>query len=78
MSTIASSAPSGTLEATPAYTNRELFRRFFSYYKPHRKLFWLDFSSAVVSGLLELAFPLAVSYFIDTLLPGNDWGLITL
>lgn len=38
----------------------------------------LDFSSAVVSGLLELAFPIAVGLFIDQLLPGNDWGLILL
>jgi len=58
-------------------SNRDLLKRFFSYYKPHRKLFWLDFSSAVVSGLFELGFPIAVSRFIDDLLPGEDWGLIT-
>jgi ATP-binding cassette subfamily B protein len=55
----------------------DLLKKFFTYYQPWKKLFWIDFSCAVVSGLLELAFPLAVSYFIDTLLPGNDWGLIT-
>ncbi len=54
-----------------------MLRRFFSYYRPHRKLFIVDFSCAVVSGLLELAFPLAVTGFIDELLPGQDWGLIT-
>jgi len=27
-------------------------------------------------ALLELAFPLAVQWFIDTLLPGNDWPMI--
>lgn len=62
----------------PAQSNWELIKQFWSYYKPHSKLFWLDFSSAVVSGLLELGFPIAVAYFLDTLLPGNDWGLITL
>ena len=36
-----------------------MLSRFFSYYRPHRRLFVLDFSCAVVSGLLELAFPLA-------------------
>jgi len=56
----------------------DLLKKFFLYYQPWKKLFWIDFSCAVVSGLLELAFPLAVAYFIDTLLPGNDWGLITL
>ncbi len=56
---------------------RELARRFFSYYRPHRTLFMLDFGSAIVVALLELAFPIAVQLFIDDLLPGEDWGLIT-
>ena len=55
-----------------------MLRRFFSYYAPYKGLFALDFGSAVVAGLLELAFPLAVAYFIDTLLPQNNFGLIVL
>ena len=50
-------------------------RSFFSYYRPFLGLFWLDFGCAVLSGLLELAFPLAVTWFIDTLLPQGDWSL---
>ncbi|MGC4192657.1 MAG: ABC transporter ATP-binding protein [Thermomicrobiales bacterium] len=65
-------------ESTPTYTNRELVKRFFTYYKPHRRLFWMDFASAVVSGMLELGFPIAVSAFIDHLLPSQDWSMITL
>lgn len=38
----------------------------------------MDFTSAVIVALLELAFPVAVQYFIDQLLPGNDWNLIVL
>ncbi|MFK9090462.1 ABC transporter ATP-binding protein [Bacillus salipaludis] len=53
-----------------------MIRRFFSYYRPHKRLFMLDFSSAVVVAVLELAFPLAVSWFIDDLLPGGDWQTI--
>ncbi len=59
-------------------TTAQLLRSFFSYYRPHRGLFLLDFSCAIVSGLLELGFPLAVRAFIDRLLPGGDWGLIAL
>jgi len=40
-------------------------------------LFILDFGCAVLSGLLELAFPLAVRAFVDRLLPGHDWYLIS-
>ncbi|MBV9813671.1 MAG: ABC transporter ATP-binding protein [Acetobacteraceae bacterium] len=53
-----------------------MFRRFAAYYRPHRRLFMLDFGCAVLSGLLELAFPLAVRSFVNRLLPGHDWGLI--
>jgi ATP-binding cassette subfamily B protein len=53
-----------------------MIRRFFSYYAPHRGLFVLDFSCAVVSGLLELGFPMAVKIFVDDLLPGHNWTLI--
>jgi ATP-binding cassette subfamily B protein len=52
-----------------------MLRKFFAYYRPHTRLFWLDFGSAVLSGLLELAFPLAITWFIDRLLPMGDWGL---
>jgi len=53
-----------------------MLRRFFSYYRPYRKLFILDFTCAVGAGLLELAFPVAVNKFIDDLLPGQNWPLI--
>ncbi|OZB90425.1 ABC transporter ATP-binding protein [Paenibacillus sp. XY044] len=53
-----------------------MIRRFFAYYKPYKGLFILDFVCAVFAGLLELAFPLAVSRFIDNLLPGKDWAII--
>jgi ATP-binding cassette subfamily B protein len=55
-----------------------MIRSFFEYYRPWKRLFLLDFTCAVISGLLELAFPLAVKWFIDTLLPTQQWGTILL
>ncbi|MFD1331745.1 ABC transporter ATP-binding protein [Methylopila musalis] len=55
-----------------------MLKRFFAYYRPHRGLFLLDFSAAVVSGLLELGFPMAVKLFVDELLPRQDWTLVVL
>ncbi|WP_283194575.1 ABC transporter ATP-binding protein [Rhizobium sp. AN80A] len=55
-----------------------LLKRFAGYYRPHRGLFVLDFGSAVTAGLLELAFPVAVTLFIDRLLPTGQLGLIGL
>ena len=34
-----------------------LIRRFFGYYRPHRRLFALDFSCAVLSGVLRAGLP---------------------
>jgi ATP-binding cassette, subfamily B, bacterial len=54
-----------------------MIKRFFGYYQPHRRLFYIDFFCAVFVGLLELGFPLAVSWFIDELLPEGNWSTIT-
>ena len=51
-----------------------MLSRFFAYYRPHRGLFLLDFSCAVLAGLLELGFPMAVRAFIDDLLPSRTGG----
>ncbi len=53
-----------------------MLRRFFAFYWPYRGLFVLDFGCAVLSGVLELGFPMAVKSFVDDLLPSGQWGLI--
>ncbi|MGH6860325.1 MAG: ABC transporter ATP-binding protein, partial [Phyllobacterium sp.] len=55
-----------------------MIRRFFAYYAPYKGLFALDFSCAILSGLLELGFPMAVRTFVDELLPSQNWSLILL
>jgi len=55
-----------------------MLRRFFSYYRPYRGLFLLDFGCAVLSGVLELAFPMAVKLFVDRLLLSHEWVLIVI
>jgi len=53
-----------------------LLKQFFSYYKPYKRLFILDFTCAVFAALLELAFPLAVHRVVDDLLPSSNWSWI--
>lgn len=53
-----------------------MLRRFFSYYAPYKGLFILDFGCAIIAGLLELSFPMAVKLFVDKLLPAQEWALI--
>ncbi len=54
----------------------KLMRRFFGYYAPYKGLFMVDFCCAVIAGLLELAFPIAVSKLINDLLPSGNWAII--
>jgi ATP-binding cassette subfamily B protein len=53
-----------------------LLRRFFAYYRPYKGLFFLDFTCAIISAILELAFPLAVNVVVDQLLPQKAWSPI--
>ncbi len=55
-----------------------MIRQFFAYYRPYKGLFYLDFGCAVIVGILELGFPLAVNQFVDNLLPSENWPLIVL
>lgn len=55
-----------------------MLREFFSYYKPYRKLFSIDFGCAILSGVLELLFPVAVNKVIDTVLPTGNFKTIIL
>ncbi|MBV7328662.1 ABC transporter ATP-binding protein/permease [Chloroflexi bacterium TSY] len=55
-----------------------MIRQFFSYYRPYMGLFYLDFGCAVIVGVLELGFPLAINQIVDNLLPSENWPLILL
>lgn len=55
-----------------------MIRQFFGYYRPYVGLFYLDFGCAVIVGLLELGFPIAINQFVDNLLPSENWPLIIL
>lgn len=47
---------------------------FFSYFKPHRKLFCVDVFCAFLIGMIDLAFPLASRMALYKLLPDEKYG----
>lgn len=55
-----------------------MLRRFFSYYRPYKSLFLLDFCCAILAGVLELAFPVAVNQVIDKVMPQNNFRYVLL
>lgn len=49
-----------------------MLRKFFSYYKPYKRLFMIDFIAAITAAVLELIFPIAVNRVIDQVLPDGS------
>ena len=54
---------------TREFQNKSILRIFLSYLKPHRKLFLLDISCALMIALIDLAFPYVSRYAMYELLP---------
>ena len=44
-------------------------KRFFAYYRPHKKLLILDLSCAVLVSMIDIAYPMLTQYILRTLLP---------
>lgn len=55
------------------FRNWSELRIFLSYFRPHRKLFYLDMVSALAIALIDLAFPAVSRWCMYTLLPANAW-----
>ena len=58
---------------TKELKKRSPLRIFLSYFKPHRKLFALDMSCAVIVSLVDLAFPLVTREAMYDLLPEQKY-----
>ena len=56
---------------TQEYQRRSTLRIFLHYFKPHRRLFFLDIGCAFVVALIDLAYPLISRYALYELLPHN-------
>ena len=59
---------------TKDYQNRSLLRIFFSYFRPHRKLFVLDMSCALGVAVIDLVFPLISRTAMYQWLPEKEYG----
>lgn len=55
------------------FRNGSELRIFLSYFRPHRKLFYLDMVSALAIAVIDLAFPAVSRWCMHTLLPANAW-----
>lgn len=58
---------------TKEFQKHSMLQIFISYFKPHRRLFFLDITCALVMSLIDLAFPFVSRWCMYTLLPANAW-----
>ena len=48
-------------------------KRFFSYYKPYKALFWFDMAAAILSSVLSIFFPALTRELLRTWIPNQIW-----
>ena len=58
---------------TTEFYNSNPLKVFFSYYKPHWKIFALDLFCAMMISLIDIAFPMISKFTIDSLLPNRNF-----
>ena len=55
------------------FFNSNTLKIFFSYYKPHWKIFALDIFCAIMISVVDVAFPMVSKFTIDSLLPNKNF-----
>jgi len=55
----------------------KIFKKFVSYYKPYKHLFFADMFCALILSLIDLVFPLIVRYLLNDVYVLNDGNKIT-
>ena len=53
-----------------------MIKHFIQYYKPHKGLFFLDMSAALLIAVTDLIFPQVTRYFINEVIPNNNMELL--
>ena len=60
---------------TTDFFNSNPLKVFFSYYKPHWKIFALDLFCAMMISVIDIAFPMISKFTIDSLLPNRNFKI---
>ena len=52
--------------------NKKILKRFISYYKPHRWLFFIDLVCAFIVSVIDLFFPVITRRIVQTIIPNGE------
>ncbi len=53
-----------------------LVRRFIQYYKPHKKLFFMDMGASVAVAVIGIVYPIITRTMLNTLIPDRNYRMI--
>ena len=69
-------------EETAAKRSRKqtagLLKRFVSYYKPHKKLFAMDMTAALLVSAIGVVYPIITRTMLNTLIPERNYRMIVI
>ena len=46
-----------------------MLKRFIPYYKPHKKLFFMDMTAALIASLIGVVYPIITRTMLNDLIP---------
>jgi len=55
-----------------------MLKRFFKYYKPHKKLFCLDMGAALLVAMIGIVYPIVTRTMLNDLIPNKKYQLIVI
>jgi ATP-binding cassette subfamily B protein len=55
-----------------------MLKRFVEYYKPHKKMLFLDMAASLVVSIIAMLYPIITRYMLKTLIPDQKYKMIIL
>lgn len=56
--------------------SKDMIKKFISYYKPHKKLFFIDMVSAFIMAIIDLLFPMVTRELLNNAIPEGAMGTL--
>ncbi|MBR4288553.1 MAG: ABC transporter ATP-binding protein [Clostridia bacterium] len=53
-----------------------MLKRFLEYYKPHKKIFFLDMLASLMVALVGVVYPMVTRTMLNDLIPNQNWKMI--
>ena len=56
--------------------SKKIIKKFISYYKPHKKLFFIDMISALIMAIIALVFPMVTRTLLNDVIPKGSMNIL--